>query len=232
MKLIKHQNIASSVISVTSASTSLYSLMDTSGSVTNSRAFMVDANNGGPANCLVITPEDGDVRMDFAGLTPTAALGMLLSQGVKYKFSNIDLNQVNLIRTGIANASCSVSLGRTQKDEEFSAVAETVSLEASSVIIGEVTPARTVPESASDATGQDAYATVLTPSATFSRLIVVNGGGFPVTLSIDGGTTDTISRIEGGGTIALDGAAITTSSIQAKNASAGNNYTNLTVIVW
>lgn len=129
MKLIGHQNIASSVITVTNTATAFYTLMNTAGSVTNSAAYFNDPNNGGPANGLIITPEDGDIRIDYNGLTPTASLGMLLSQGTKYKLPNIDLNQLQLIRVGGSNVAVSVTPASCHKDDGFEAVAESVAIE-------------------------------------------------------------------------------------------------------
>lgn len=101
----------------------------------------------------------------------------------------------------------------------------------SGVDIGSVGLTRVVPESGTDATGADTYATVLTPSTTFSRIMMINEGSNPAVVSIDNGVTDTFKRIPGGSVIVHDGVAITTANIQAKNASAGNNYTNLTITV-
>jgi len=88
------------------------------------------------------------------------------------------------------------------------------------------------PESGTDTTGADAYATVLTPSTTFEHIMITNEGSNPVTVSIDGGTSDTFIRVPGLSLQAYDGVAITATAIQAKNASAGDNYTDLTITVW
>lgn len=88
------------------------------------------------------------------------------------------------------------------------------------------------PESGTDATGADTYATVLTPSTTFSHIMIVNEGVNPATVSLDGGATDHFIRIPGQSVQAFDAVTITAVAIQAKNANAGNNYTNLTIIVW
>ena len=89
-----------------------------------------------------------------------------------------------------------------------------------------------VPESGTDAVGADAYATVLTPSTTFKHISISNEGANPATVSIDGGTTDTFIRIAGNSIQTFDGVSITATAIQAKNASAGSNYANLTIQVW
>ena len=89
-----------------------------------------------------------------------------------------------------------------------------------------------VPESAIDTTGADAYATVLTPSTTFSKIMISNEGSNPATVSIDAGTTDNFIRIPGNCVQTFEGITITAVAIQAKNANAGNNYSNLTITVW
>ena len=73
MRIIPHQNPASSKITVTNAATFLYSLIDTAGGVTNSTQYFRDKLASG----IMITPEDGDIRM-MLGLVPTASVGMLL----------------------------------------------------------------------------------------------------------------------------------------------------------
>ena len=87
------------------------------------------------------------------------------------------------------------------------------------------------PQSGTDATGADTYATVLTPSANFSRISITNEGANAAIVSIDGGTTDTFIRIPGGFAGTFHAAIRSGVAIQAKNASAGNNYSNLTVTV-
>ena len=128
MKIIAHQNVASSVISVTGTATAIYTLVNTAGSVSNTAAFMNSPNNGGPANGIIITPEDGDIRIEFGGLVPTAALGMLLSQGTKYTIPNIDINQAKFIRVS-TDVSCSIELIQATTADSITAVAESVSLE-------------------------------------------------------------------------------------------------------
>jgi len=89
------------------------------------------------------------------------------------------------------------------------------------------------PESAIDATGQDAYATIITPSRACSHILISNEGANSVTISLDAGTTDNIIKVAAASIVALDGASITAAvAIQAKNQSAGNNYTDLTITIW
>ena len=118
----KHQNAASSVITVTNVATPIYTLVDTAGSLANSRTYFGAIDLNGPCNGIVITPEDGSVRLGY-GITPTSALGMLLVVGKKYKIPNMDLDQVKLIRV-TGNAKCSVEFGKCDAFENFSAVEE------------------------------------------------------------------------------------------------------------
>ncbi len=88
------------------------------------------------------------------------------------------------------------------------------------------------PESGTDAVGEDTYATVVTPSTTFEHIMITNEGTNPATVSLDAGITDHFIRVPGASIQAFDGVAVTATAIQAKNASGGNNYANLTVTVW
>jgi hypothetical protein len=138
MQLLKHQNAASSVIAVTGTATALYSLINTAGSVTNSQAYFNSPNNEGPANGLMITPEDGNIRLGY-GVTPTASLGMLLSSGTKYFIPNVtDFTNLKLIRTGSSNVSCSVDLVKTMPGESPTFAVETVTLETGDITLGAV----------------------------------------------------------------------------------------------
>ena len=121
MKLIAHQNAASSLIAVTDTATALFTLINTAGTVTNSQDYFLNPNNGSnrPADGIVIMPEDGDIRVGFEGNTPTAAVGMLLKEGVKYKIPSINLANLKLIRTGASNVSCSIDLFKADRSDSF-----------------------------------------------------------------------------------------------------------------
>lgn len=124
-------NANASVITVTSTATTLYSLLDTAGSAAN--------NLPGSLNAVDLVVESGsDVRILFDGNTPTASKGILLSQGAIYSFRGVPLTQLKLIRTGSSNASVSVQVGFSKEGESSSAAAYAVTLEASSITIGEV----------------------------------------------------------------------------------------------
>ena len=82
-----------------------------------------------------------------------------------------------------------------------------------------------------DATGQDAYATVKTPSANATH-ILVSCGSFGAIISLDAGTTDHFT-VQPNMTVILDAVTITSGvAIQAKNLTGGSNYTNLSVSIW
>ena len=83
-----------------------------------------------------------------------------------------------------------------------------------------------------DATGADTYATIVTASAARTRILITLQGANDAIVSVDGGTTDHI-YIPAGSVISLDNLAIANGvAVQAKNASAGNNYSNLSVTIW
>ena len=123
MILLTPQNIASTKITVTNTATLLYSLMDTAGGVNSQNYY------GGirPANGIEITPEDGDIRIEF-GLTPTALLGKLLSSGTKYFIPSVDLTSMMLIRVS-GDVKCSLDLYFSEPTDTAWAVAEKVTLE-------------------------------------------------------------------------------------------------------
>jgi hypothetical protein len=81
--------------------------------------------------------EDGDIRILYDGNTPTDTNGRLLSSGNVYYERGVPLNQVKLIRVS-GNVVCSVEVGRSDISESSSSSAYNVTLEASSVVIGDV----------------------------------------------------------------------------------------------
>ena len=83
-----------------------------------------------------------------------------------------------------------------------------------------------------DATGADGYATVLTVSGAKTHIAIQNTGTHPAIISLNSGTTDHF-YIPGGVSAVFDNIAIAdAATIQAKNGSAGNNYTGLYISVW
>lgn len=92
--------------------------------------------------------------------------------------------------------------------------------------------ATTMQALAQDATGQDAYETVKTPTANASHIIIVLTGANPAIISLDGGVTDHIF-VPGASVLALDHVTITSAvAIQAKNGTGGSNYTGLNISIW
>ena len=90
-----------------------------------------------------------------------------------------------------------------------------------------------LPARDTDATGADAYATVVTGEAReYHHIIAILGSGHDAIISLNGGTGDHID-IEGGTTVTMDGLKTGSSPVvQAKNTSAGENYTNLRIMIW
>lgn len=83
-----------------------------------------------------------------------------------------------------------------------------------------------------DTTGQDAYATILTPSRNCKHIAIILEGANDAIVSIDAGTTDHL-YLTANTALAFDDYLISSGvAIQAKNASAGNNYENLTIFIW
>lgn len=94
------------------------------------------------------------------------------------------------------------------------------------------TSSSSVQSQGTDATGQDAYATIKTPSANATHAYISLEGSNAAIISFDAGTTDHIT-VQAGSIVALDNITITASTaIQAKNRTAGSNYTNLNISVW
>lgn len=83
-----------------------------------------------------------------------------------------------------------------------------------------------------DATGQDAYATILTATAERHHLKIANYGAHPVVVSVDSGTTDAYYLIGGEVNLIDDVLIAAGATVKAKNGSAGNNYTNLYLTIW
>lgn len=88
-----------------------------------------------------------------------------------------------------------------------------------------------------DTTGANTYATVITPAAgsEYDHMIVsLIGSSYGAIISLDGGTTEFVD-VPANGAFAFDGLAsrITAGvAIQAKNLTAGSNYTNLSITLW
>lgn len=106
----KLPNAAATKPVVTAVATSLNSLLTTAAGT---------AVDMGQSDCLWILPEDGSVRILMDENVPTSTNGFLLKQALMYAFTAIDLSNVLLIRTGGANVTCSVQIGKALVGEGF-----------------------------------------------------------------------------------------------------------------
>jgi len=83
-----------------------------------------------------------------------------------------------------------------------------------------------------DTAGADTYTTVVTANAARTHMSVSLQGSNDAIVSIDGGTTDSF-YIPANSIHVFDNLNIANSAIiQGKNASGGNNYTNLAITIW
>lgn len=95
-----------------------------------------------------------------------------------------------------------------------------------------VTGSTSMQAAGSDATGQDTFATIVTPSANASHVAIFNAGPYSVTISLDAGTTNHLI-IPGSASVVVDDVTIVSGTdIQAKNTTAGLNYSNLSISIW
>lgn len=84
-----------------------------------------------------------------------------------------------------------------------------------------------------DAAGSDTYTTIVTPSVyDYNHMYVSVQGTNDAIISMDGGVTDHF-YIPAGTVILFDSLKMDDGvAIQAKNASAGSNYTSLAITIW
>jgi hypothetical protein len=108
------QSVSALRISVTATATSLFSLMDTAGSINTSQKYYSDLG----ANAIIITPENGDVRW-LVGGTPTTTTGTKISQGATLPFAGIDLSLLKLISVS-GTVICTVQLYKSEPGEGLS----------------------------------------------------------------------------------------------------------------
>ena len=89
-----------------------------------------------------------------------------------------------------------------------------------------------LPEMGTDAVGADTYANVINGTARQCQSLSAYCATQDAILSLDGGTTDHL-YLQAGVQKVFHGLVIPEGAvIQAKNASAGNNYATLSVAVW
>jgi len=209
------------------------------------------------ANTWSIFVESGGLRIFENGNTPSTTVGTPVAAGQFYPINGASASDINLIRDAggvdavIWVASGIAVAGFTEAVRFGKVTLETGDLEIGAVEIkdgttdqratvnasGELLVAAAASTSAiqakgTDATGTDAYATVVTSVAAASHIMIVLQGSNDAIVSIDAGTTDSIP-VPAGSIVVLDNVTIAaTTAIQAKNASAGNNYTNLDLTIW
>lgn len=192
-------DVTSLKIAVTSTATKLFTLMDTAGSLAaekNGNYYTRDKK----ANALLITPEDGDVRVLF-GANPTATVGSLLKSGVMYYIPNVDLTDLRLIRTGSSNVNCSVEICISESTESPFAVAGAVTLVAGSVNIGEVQDAAaTTTSSGTVAADTTAGGTQIVAANANRRLTQCQNNGAADVYFGTGTVTSSFLKVVPGGT--------------------------------
>lgn len=111
----KFQNSAGAKISVTATSSYIFTLINTAQSTS-----LVNAGFSPKSNAIMIQPEGGDIRVQFNDLDPTSVNGFLIPSGKIATFCNIPLKSLKLIRTGVADVSCSVQIGISDVSESSS----------------------------------------------------------------------------------------------------------------
>jgi hypothetical protein len=212
--IISPQNILSTKIAVTGTATSLFTLMDTAGSIGTSANYYI----GQGANSITITAEDGNIRVGVAGLTPTAAAGELVTSGMKLTLTNLDLNTVKLIRTGGANVACSLLIETLPVDAQISGVsAASSSSGGTSSSFAAAFPSTGTAVGASDGANM---APLLVDGSGFLKVNVAAGGGA-------GGTSSTFgAAIPGTGTAAgmSDGTNMQLPRVFDADSGAGTQY--------
>lgn len=132
---------------------------------------------------------------------------------------NVNLDEVGGIATAVDSGVANTGTQR-------------VTIATDDVVTVSVGAAGTPEAQGIDATGQDAYATVITPTADAKHMMVTNEGAEGAIISIDAGVTDQFTVI-GGAIITFDDVDISSAvAIQAKNQNAGSNYTDLAITIW
>ncbi len=239
---------------ITSGGTDPSTITVTGATFAASDTFVVYTNiNRSQTVAIEEFPAAAAITDNFANPTTTNVMAM----GMAYDGSTWDRMLGNstdglLVNLG-ANNDVTVTSGAITETNSGTIAGDTTSMDGKMAALGQgamaasmpvvvasdqsaipvtMTVSTDTPESGTDDTGANAYATVLTPSKSFEHISIVNEGSHPATVSIDGGSTDTFIRIAGASAQTFDGVAITNTAIQAKNRTTDSNYTDLTITVW
>lgn len=92
MQFITPNSVTELSISVTTTATSLFTLMESAGSVQQLLKYYADKG----ANSVIIAPEGGDIRY-LSDATPTTAIGVPISDGEVVAIPITDLSKITLI---------------------------------------------------------------------------------------------------------------------------------------
>lgn len=213
-----------SQITVTNTATSLLELIRTAGS---DPGFEFRGEN-----YLVYALSDGsatDIRYFVDESVPTTTAGELIELGDAKTLYGINLSDVQLIVTSGTASVLDIGIGtfsHGQPSDTYGTGA--ITIEGGSITIGATAPQAL----GTDATGQDAYATILTSVAAATHISASLEGTDNAIISVDAGTTDHI-LVPANSIVTLDGLAIAaTTAVQAKNAAASMDYTNLNITIW
>ena len=106
MNLQKPENANATLITATTTATKLFDLMNTAGSTTTTNAGFVEG-----ANSVMLTPEDGDIRI-LSDVDPSATKGFLVSSGETINLANTNLKELRFIRVGGSDVAISLLVGK------------------------------------------------------------------------------------------------------------------------
>lgn len=116
MKTVKLQTRAQSQITVTDTAATLFDLMQTAA---EGDKAALNFFTGKDANAIWLRPADGEIRIMFDD-TPTASIGMPIGAEQGIVLSRVDLDKMELIRTGSASVTVDLLLFTAQPGESSS----------------------------------------------------------------------------------------------------------------
>lgn len=180
---------------------------------------------------MTLIPYDRDAKIRAAiiesdSVPGQAAMAVVNPDGTDISGGGMGGGDVNLIEVG----GSPISLGQAAEADSLPVVLPSTQIDAlSAALSSAASPIQTL---GSDSTGQDAYATVKTPTADASHIEISLSGSNDAIISLDGGVTDHI-YIQAMSIHTLDNVQITSGvAIQAKNAIGGSNYSGLNISIW